>query len=321
MRTALRRIICVLVVAPWVAWAIVRWFQLDGGHPLVAAMAFTPYAAALSVLAVFGAVLLRQWVGAAVAAVAAVALVAAVAPRGIEGAGIAGDDARGTPFVAMTLNLHNGEADAREVVRLVRKYRVDLLSLQELTPQALRRLDAAGARTLLPGRVLRPGRAANGSGLFARTRLRAVGSVDAVGRRAPVARLRVGRRDLLVAVVHPLPPLHAGDVRTWQRQLRALPGPRRGPRRGGIPRMLLGDFNATLDQRELRRVLDRGYRDAGDATGDGLRPTWPVHRTWPPPITIDHILLPAHVLIRRLVVRTLRRGDHRALIAELVLDR
>lgn len=307
--------VCALLVAPWVAWAIVRWLSFDGGHPLVAAMAFTPYAAVLSVLTVFGAAAMGQRIIAVVAALAAVALVAAVAPRAIErGDGFADDDARGTPFVAMTLNLHNGAADAREVMRLVRTYRVDVLSLQELTPRALRRLNAAGARKLFGGRVLRPGPTGQGSGLLARTRLRRVGSLPALGRRAPAASMRIGGRELLVAAVHPVPPTTAAAVHVWRRQLRALPV----AERRGVARLLLGDFNATLDQRELRRVLRRGYRDAADATGDGLRPTWPVQRTWPP-ITIDHILLSPQVLIRRLRVRAIPGSDHRALIAELLL--
>ena len=308
--------ICTLAVAPGVAWAVVRWLEPEVGHPLVAAMAFTPYAAVVSLL-VAGVVLgFGARIVAAIGAVAAIALIAAVVPRAIEGDGIADDDSRGTAFVAMTLNLHNGEADAREVVRLVRKYRVDVLSLQELTPQALRRLDAAGVRKLLPRRVVRPGPRAEGSGLLARRRLRSVGSNEMVGRAAPEALLPVGNRSVVVAAVHAQPPVSAAGVRSWRRQLAALPG----PRRNGSPRLLLGDFNATLDHRELRRLLSRGYRDSADVTGDGLRPTWPAKRTRLP-ITIDHILLPPQVLIRSLTLRTIPRGDHSALIAALVLAR
>jgi endonuclease/exonuclease/phosphatase family metal-dependent hydrolase len=309
-------VICTLAVAPSVAWAVVGWLDVEVGHPLVAALAFTPYAALLALLVAGIALGFGARIVAAIGAVAAVALVAAVVPRAIEGPGIAGDDTRGTAFVAMTLNLHNGEADAREVMRLVRKYRVDVLSLQELTPQALKRLDAAGARTLLPRRVVRPGPRADGSGLLARRRLRSVGSNAMIGPPAPEALLRVGNRNVVVAAVHATPPVSAADVHRWRRELGELPG----PRRDGTPRLLLGDFNATLDHRELRRLLSRGYRDGADVTGDGLRPTWPVRRTRPP-ITIDHVLLPRQVLIRRLRIRTIPRGDHRALIAELVLAR
>jgi endonuclease/exonuclease/phosphatase family metal-dependent hydrolase len=70
--------------------------------------------------------------------------------------------------------------------------------------------------------------------------------------------------------------------------------------------------------RELRRVLDRGYTDAADATGQGLVPTFPVG-VLPSLITIDHVLLPRGVLVRRLSVDRVARSDHRAVIAELVL--
>ncbi|HEV7804859.1 MAG TPA: endonuclease/exonuclease/phosphatase family protein [Solirubrobacteraceae bacterium] len=315
MRTSpLRHLIGGLVVAPWVAWAVVRWLELDGGFPLVAAMSYTPYAAALALACALLVLALGARVVAVVGVVAAVALIAAVVPRGVEGAGLASDEARGTPFVAMTLNLLDGKVEAREILRLVRKYRVDVLSVQELTPQALRQLDAAGARKLLPGRVVRPGAEAAGAGLLARTGLRALRTRTMGGRPLPQARLRVGGRSVLVASVHPVPPLTDGDTRLWRRQLRSLPG----PERAGVPRVLLGDFNATLDHRELRRLLARGYRDAADATGDGLRPTWPVGRDRPP-ITIDHVLLARQILIRRLTLREMPRGDHRALIADLLL--
>ena len=58
----------------------------------------------------------------------------------------------------------------------------------------------------------------------------------------------------------------------WRGQLRDLPG----PADGGVPHLLIGDFNATLDNRALRDMLARGYVDAADATGTGLRPTFPV---------------------------------------------
>ncbi len=55
---------------------------------------------------------------------------------------------------------------------------------------------------------------------------------------------------------------------------------------------MLGDFNATLDQAELRDVVGRGYRDAADVAGKGLEPTFP-RQGWHdlgPFITIDHVL-------------------------------
>jgi hypothetical protein len=59
-------------------------------------------------------------------------------------------------------------------VRLVREHDVDVLRLQELTPDALMRLDAAGASKLLPARSVRPDMRWSGLGLLARVPLRAV---------------------------------------------------------------------------------------------------------------------------------------------------
>jgi endonuclease/exonuclease/phosphatase family metal-dependent hydrolase len=97
--------------------------------------------------------------------------------------------------------------------------------------------------------------------------------------------------------------------------LRELPG-------AGAPRplrVLLGDFNATLDHHELRRILDRGYADAADATGDGLRTTWPAGRRFPPEITIDHVLADRRIAPRDVTVHLVPRSDHRAVVAVLEL--
>ena len=72
----------------------------------------------------------------------------------------------------------------------------------------------------------------------------------------------------------------------WRDDLRALPP----ATPEGAVRILTGDFNATLDHAELRRVIDRGYEDAADEVGSGLRATWPAGRRFPPPVTIDHVI-------------------------------
>jgi hypothetical protein len=53
-------------------------------------------------------------------------------------------------------------------------------------------------------------------------------------------------------------------------------------------RILLGDFNAKLDNAALRGLIDSGYRDAADAVGAGLRPTRPYDEKWfIPGVTLD----------------------------------
>ena len=310
-----RQILAIAVTVPWVAWALVRVLGLDLRHPLVAMMAFTPYVAAVSPLPVLVALALRRWVVAAVAAVAALALAAVVLPRAIDGPFAASAGDRGPTLVVMTVNVYGDAGDLREVMRLVRRHDVDVLSVQELTPGAAYGLDAAGARELLPGRVIDPRGGAGGSGVFARRPLRRMGSIDTTGAAQPEAALTVaGFGELRVKAVHPRPPISGWSEQDWSREVREMPG----PRAGRVPRILAGDFNGTLDHREIRRVLDLGYHDAADATGDGLRATWPVGRRRPG-ITIDHVFAPPPIRVRRVLVREVRGSDHRAVIAELVL--
>jgi endonuclease/exonuclease/phosphatase (EEP) superfamily protein YafD len=310
-----RRILTALFVAPWLLWALARTLAIDGGHPFVAAMSFTPYVAASSIVPLVVALVAREWVVAGLAALATVLFAIAVLPRALDGPQLADADTQGRPLVVMTTNLLFGRADARDVLRLAREHDVDVLSLVELTPDALENLDAVGARELLPARVLRPSAGADGSGLMARRPLRAIAAPDPGGPQQLRATLILpGGDELGLAAVHPFPPLSAQAVADWEEVLRALPD----ATDGGRPNVLAGDFNATLDHRALRRVLDRGYTDAADATGDGLRPTFPVLRSLPP-ITIDHVLVPDTIRVRRVRSFEVQGSDHLALVVELVL--
>jgi endonuclease/exonuclease/phosphatase family metal-dependent hydrolase len=149
---------------------------------------------------------------------------------------------------------------------------------------------------------------------MARRPLTALGAPDPESGRVEAALALPGGRALRVAAVHPIPPRTVASARQWRTALRALPG----AAAGHVPHVLLGDFNATLDNRELRRLLGRGYVDAADATGQGLRPTFPSGRAIPP-IAIDHVLFSRSLRVHALSVHDIRHSDHRALVAELVL--
>jgi endonuclease/exonuclease/phosphatase (EEP) superfamily protein YafD len=111
--------------------------------------------------------------------------------------------------------------------------------------------------------------------------------------------------------VHPPPPTRRQLTR-WEPDLRALPP---AGRRGGA-RILAGDFNATLDHAELRRILDAGYRDVAASVGAGWRATWPSTGRLPG-VAIDHVLIPEHWRALRAEVLALPGSDHRAVLAEI----
>ncbi len=296
------------------AWALLRGLGLDRlGHPLVALVAFTPYVAATAPLPVLAALVLRRRVVAFVALAAGLVLAAALVPRVLGGSP---DAPAGPRLTVMSSNQFLGNAEPAAVVALVRERRVDVLSLLELSREALGRLDAAGLRELLPHRVVDAGpeREGNGSAVLAARPLRRV-PVPPGGMAQPAALVRVpGAPPVRVQAVHPLPPIDRAKLAAWRADLRRLP-PAGGTRTLGV---LAGDFNATLDHHELRRLLAAGYDDAAEALGEGLVPTWPTGRRLGR-LTIDHVLADERVTPVRFTVHTLPGTDHRAVVADLAL--
>ncbi|MEV4457416.1 endonuclease/exonuclease/phosphatase family protein [Microbispora sp. NPDC049633] len=302
-----------VAAAPFAVWAAARLAGADRlGGAAVALMTGTPYVAAASLVAVLAALTARRPAVIAVAAASSVLLAAVVLPRAAGSA----PTATGPTLRILTVNLFFGAGDAATVVDLVRRLEPDVLTTQELTPEAVGALDAAGLGRLLPYRHLEDGPGPSGSGIYARHPLtEAPGFAPEGGHKMPRARLALPSGPPVEIVdVHTLAPLSDDDVAQWTAELAALPAA--SP---GVVRVLAGDFNASLDHAALRAVLGRGYADAADATGDGLTTTWPANRRHPPLITIDHVLYDERASAVRTGVHTVPGSDHRALSAELRL--
>jgi endonuclease/exonuclease/phosphatase (EEP) superfamily protein YafD len=316
-RALVRRWVPPLLVAGWALWAVIRTFGLEPDL-LVPLMTFTPYMGLASLVPLLVCLVARRPALAAVAFLTCLLFALALVPRWLPGPR---PDVVGPRLRVMTSNLFLGRGDPATVVRLVREQGVDVLGLEELTPEEVARLDAAGLRKLLPYRNVdaRPG--ANGTGLFSRfplKRLKPYNSVNQNGE--PRALVRVpGARPFELQVIHPPPPIN-GQAPLWRHMLSELPLPDFGDvsREPGPPRMLIGDFNATLDHAQLRDLLGgAGYVDAADATGKGYKTTWPAGRRFPPEITIDHILIDPRMRAETVSVHLVPHSDHRALIATL----
>jgi endonuclease/exonuclease/phosphatase (EEP) superfamily protein YafD len=312
-----RGVVAWVLVGLCAGWVVLRLLGLERGYPLVPLVAFTPFAAAGAVAVVVVVALLRQRGAAVVATVLAVVLVATVAPRALGGPSEP-EGAPGPALRVLSSNMHYGTGSAEQLVALVRRTRADVLSVQELTPRLARELETAGIGELLPEQVLEPGERGAGMGLYSRFPLAVA---DAPGeRRNPlvIAGAAVeGAPPVEVASVHPPPPVRSGVMGAWRGDLRALPP----ATPDGPLRILAGDFNATLDHAELRRLLDTGYEDAAAEVGAGLKGTWPHGRRLLPPVAIDHVLADARCGVRSFSVHPIAGTDHRAVFAELVLPR
>ena len=261
-----------------------------------------------------GALLLRGAGPAAAAALAGAALTAAVGPRAVPHRQ---PPAAGPVLRVVTANLLFGRAVAEAVVELACAQRADVLFVQELTDDAAARLQRAGLGDLLPHQVTQPTPRGTRGSIYARHPLR--GGPPAV---PPSAVRCTARLDLPsgqfadLACIHaapPRPPWSDAAAR-WRRQLSAVPAP------GESPRILAGDFNATLDHAQFRRLLRRGYADAASQAGHGLSPTWgpqPSRRV--ALLAIDHVLVDRSCAVLTTSAHWLPGTDHRALFAEVRL--
>jgi endonuclease/exonuclease/phosphatase family metal-dependent hydrolase len=306
-----------LVAGGLAGWAGARLAGADRLRPLepgaVPVLSFTPHAAAGAWLA---AVLLRGKGPSAAAAIAAAALTAVVAPRALPRRQPA---AAGLPLRVLTANLLVGRAAEARVVSLARSTAADVLFLQELTDDAVTRLKRAGLGELLPYEMTDvEGDSPRGCGIYARYPLSEGLAVAPPSLAQPTAELGLpSGRSVHLVCVHVRPPSPAWSrhaAADWRRELSLLPPP------GDSPVILAGDFNATVDHAQFRRLLRRGYADAASQAGRGLMATWgPEPGGRPALLAIDHVLVDPRCAVRAASAHRLPGSDHRAVYAELRL--
>jgi len=303
-------------LAGWAAARLTGADRFRGARGTAPLLSFTPQAAAG---AWAGALLLRGRGAAATAALAGTALTAALAPRALP-RGPLPADGDGPVLRILTANLRLGQAEAGPVVELARRTGADVLFLQELTDDAAARLHQAGLGTLMPSQVTETAPAGGrGSGIYARYPLADGLAVAPATLNQPAARLDLpsgGSVQLVCVHSHPPGPWSRRALARWRTELSVLPPP------GDVPVILAGDFNATLDHAQFRRLLRRGHVDAASHAGNGLIPTWgPLPDGGPGLLTIDHILIDPRCAVRATSVHRLPGSDHRAVYAELRLPR
>lgn len=308
-------LLLLLLLAPPTAVGLFRLGGVDGDAYSVAALAFLPYAVPVSAILLLLALRLRRWLTGFTALLVTAGLILAVVPR-------ATADRRpyvlGTTVRMLSVNLAEGRADPARVVDLVRANHIDVLTLQELTPAAAATLDSAGLRDVLPNLQfdVRPGAA--GSGIASRYPVQPLPMVSVQTTYAqPGALVSLpGAQKLQVVAVHVVSPLAGGGVDPWQRELASLPEADVNQ----PVRVLIGDFNATLDHAALRGLLATGYLDAADVTGQGLHGTWPADRSpLPSLIAIDHVVVDHRCMVDTVSLFAVPGATHRAIGAQFVV--
>jgi endonuclease/exonuclease/phosphatase family metal-dependent hydrolase len=194
---------------------------------------------------------------------------------------------------------------------------VDVLALQEFTAADQAGLDAAGVSGVLPYRATYPQPGVVGSAVYSRYPLRdADVRVLTWGFTQARATIEVpGAAPVEFESVHPTAPYKREAVPRWAADLAAQPP----ATVDGVVRILAGDFNATLDHHELRRLIGRGYHDAAEQAGNGLRMTWSDDSWAPRLVAIDHVLADRRMGVASTEIVAIPGSDHRGVFAELVL--
>jgi endonuclease/exonuclease/phosphatase (EEP) superfamily protein YafD len=251
----------------------------------------------------------RDWMLAATAAAVTLATVAVQLPWYVRSAATPGVKVR-----VVSANLRYGRADADGVVAMAREH-ADILAVQELTPEKAALLSAAGLDEAFPFSALRACDGPAGVGIWSRYPIAASDADDDFWLGLVAAKVRIPDvpAEATVVVLHlsaPWPDPIAGWRADLNRMAEKLPQ-LAAVCDGAV--IVAGDFNATRDLSEFRKLLRHGYRDGAEQAGAGLTRTHPADvRALPALFAVDHVLTQGCAAT---TVRTLdiAGSDHRAL--------
>ncbi|WP_238419844.1 endonuclease/exonuclease/phosphatase family protein [Gordonia sp. 'Campus'] len=281
----------------------------DAALYLTSAVQFALVPAALAIV-VFA--VLRRWFMLAAAIIAAGALTYTQVPLVISA-----DAPAGERFTVVSANLLFGGADIAALEKIVADADPDLVSLQEVTPEALDKVRRSGIGRSLPHEFAIPYTYAAGTAMFGRQPLRDRYNIPGTVLHNLQARTDLpGAADTQVLAVHPAAPLwgdkdgYFADMDTLGAHFEQLP-------QGRV--IAIGDYNSTWNHAEYRDLLTNGLVDGTDVAGAGFLPSYPTDSRLGnrPLVAIDRVILRGFVSTT-MDTHHLPGSDHRALVVTLV---
>lgn len=205
-----------------------------------------------------------------------------------------------------SFNVHLENNRLAEVEAWLTRTDSDVVALLEVTPEMAPLL--AHLKLRYPHAWVEPRVDAFGVAVFSRWPVQA-GQVHMPARGTPFftgTLLWQDRQPVALAALHPMPPVTSEDLATrdWQIAQVAQALPRE------LPRVLMGDFNATPWSQGLRQLEGLGW-----ARASGLQPT---HSLWGG-LPIDHILVSAQWATVSSSLGPSLGSDHKPVTARLAL--
>jgi endonuclease/exonuclease/phosphatase (EEP) superfamily protein YafD len=285
-------------------------------NPFMSIAAFSLYLMLGAPVALVLLLVARQWATALVAAIVVVLSIVVYAPLYTAQK----PPANSKRLAVMTSNLRLGLADAASLVAAVRRHDVEVLMTEELTPEEVSRLQAAGLSSLLPYSALHPAGGGTGTGVWSRYPI--TDSSQAPGytfhivlTRIDVPGVKVEPTFVGAHLAGPVP-----SAKDWSKDINALPATLKTLAAQNPDGSVIvgGDFNATWDTAQFRKLLRGGYRDAAEQSGSGYTRSYRADVWYGPFIAIDHVLTRNAVATSARTV-TIKGSDHRALLTEVAV--
>ena len=291
-------------------------FGLAEKRPFVQLVAFRP-AASVGLLSLAAVMVLirRQWWPTALALglVSSVTL-GAIAPRAIAGP----PPGQGQALTVLSSNVYNGHANVMALATTIRDAKPDVVVLSE-AGERFRRLLAEqltdlGYRSWVNDPLDRA--EVHGIVILAAPKLGAVTAepidLDTTFQWMQLSGGTLG--SVRVVAVHVVAP-RGKSMRRWSAELGML---RQWCPSAQGATIIVGDFNATLDQAPLHSAIG-GCTDAAADRGQGLVATWP--SSWPRwfGVQIDHVFTAGGPRPARVEILDLPGSDHRALLVQTIM--
>lgn len=297
----------------FVAWDDVELFAI------VDALTMLVYLPAWLVAGVAAA--LRRWTLLIAALAIAAAQIVYVSPELFASESVPGWASHAPRLRLFDANVDKSTEFVRGYSPAIERDRPDVVAFEELTPAGLRHLMASGALRTLPFHCFAPEPGA--TGLLVASRLPMsrcqIRTVLWSGSRTPYmasATIRTRSGPVKLWVVHTLAPLPS-SWGEWGAALRAIDRLARTSRTDNV--LLVGDFNATWNNRLFAALITEGLTDAAAARGDPFAMTWPNGAVVPPMVRIDHVLTGNRLSVTVIAAHTGFGSDHHYLTATVAL--
>lgn len=305
------------------SFALLRWCAWDAIEPLAVVNALTMVVYLPAWVVAIGGAIGRRWILSAAAALVVAAQLFYVVPELSSADPLPSWSRHAWQLRLLDANVDLSVQFAGGYSTAVSAFNPDVVAMEEFTQQSLRHFRRTPAFGSFPFRCIYPHYGATGLLLISKVPMTGCQVHTVLWRAQPTpfmvsATLKTRAGPIQVRVVHTLAPFPT-YWSEWKAALKAIDST---ARRGSSRRVLMvGDFNATWNNRGFATLLSDGFTDAAAARGAAFEMTWPNGAVVPPFVRIDHVLTGRTLAVTHIADHRGFGSDHRYLTATVAVRR